>query len=98
MDRKLLTNHALTFSKYLVKYYLPAVVAIFLILETGLRLSHIFQPSQASASQVVTDTYHRILLVSDSILGTMTDTKDAAGKFVQKMTSIYKDKVSIAEL
>lgn len=98
MDRKLPTNHALTFSKYLVKYYLPTVVAIFLILETGLRLSHLFQPIQAAASQVATDTNHRILLVSDSILGTMTDTNEAAGKFVQKMTAVYKDQVSIAEL
>jgi hypothetical protein len=98
MDRKLLTNHALAISKYIAKYYFPALLAIFFIAEIGLRLSHLVQSQPVIPEVSSTDPVHRILLVSDSILGTMKDNNEAAGKFVQKMNLAYKDKVSIAEL
>ena len=98
MDRKLLADNALTFSKYLIKFYIPAFVGALVIVEAGLRLSHVLQPGPSAAVATATDTNHRILLVSDSSVGTIASSSDAAGKFVQKLTNLYGDKVAVSEL
>jgi hypothetical protein len=80
------------------KFYLAALVATFLIVELGLRLSHVLQPSAVPKVERAEDSAHRILLVSDSILGTMGDNREAAGKFVLKMNELYPDKAFVTEI
>lgn len=80
------------------KFYLAAFVAAFLIFEAGLRLSYAFQSNDVAKVTRKEDSKHRILLVSDSILGTMGDDREAAGKFVFKMKEISNDKVFVSEI
>jgi hypothetical protein len=84
--------------KNFVKYYLPALLAFCLIAEIGLRLSHVLQPLEVVATPTTSDSVHRVLLVSDSILGTMADKNEAAGQFVLKLTKLFGDKFSVSEI
>ncbi len=87
-------------AKLFIKYYLPAILSLLVVVELGLRLSFVLQPPAEGPSAIAgaEEPGHRILLVSDSILGTMNDPREAAGQFVQKMREAYKDKVFISEI
>lgn len=84
--------------KTFAKYYLPALLGFLLVVEAGLRLSYVLQPLEAVKTATSGDSVHRLIIVSDSILGTMSDTKEAAGKFLLKVKQLYGDKVSVSEI
>lgn len=84
--------------KNFAKYYLPALLAIGLIAEAGLRLSYVVQPREEAAKPMASVAVDRILLVSDSILGTMSDPNEAAGQFVLKLKKLFGDKISVSEI
>lgn len=75
-----------------------ALVVAFLVVELGLRLSYVLQPVSAPTVSSSDESTHRILLVSDSILGTMGDTREPAGQFLLKMNELYKEKAFISEI
>lgn len=87
-------------AKIFIKYYIPAILALALITEAGLRLSYVLKPGSATAPTDVdaSSPDHRILFVSDSILGTMTDVREPAGQFVLKMNQRHPGKTSITEI
>lgn len=97
-QKKFRIRRALHLAISIGKFYFAALIATFLIVEFGLRLSHVFQANPAEKTAAAEDSKHRILLVSDSILGTMSEDLEAAGKFVSKMNELYNEKVFVSEI